>query len=105
MGDEDEGAEVIGRGHAQRCEANVVRHAGPVVTELRVDHGDAAVHLSVRNAAPAGPAPVAPGAGVGLVGMRERAESLGGSFAASATPDGGFVVEAVVPYRPAGVAP
>jgi signal transduction histidine kinase len=84
--------------------ANVVRHAGAVATELRVDHGDAAVHLLVRNAAPAGPAPVAPGAGVGLVGMRERAESLGGSFAASGAADGGFVVEAVVPYRPAGVA-
>jgi len=84
--------------------ANVVRHAGPVTTELRVDHGDSAVHIRVRNEAPAGPAPEAPGAGVGLVGMRERAESLGGSFAVSGTADGGFVVEAVVPYRPAEVA-
>ncbi|OEJ94427.1 sensor histidine kinase [Streptomyces thermolilacinus] len=38
-----------------------------------------------------------PGGGYGLVGLRERAELLGGSLAAERCPDGGFVVRAVLP--------
>jgi hypothetical protein len=40
-------------------------------------------------------------AGVGLVSMRERAEVLGGRFAAGATEEGGFRVDATLPYAPA----
>ena len=39
-----------------------------------------------------------PSTGVGIVGMRERAESVGGRLDAGSTPDGGFRVNAVVPY-------
>lgn len=39
--------------------------------------------------------------GLGLVGMRERAELIGGSFQAAATSDG-FRVRATLPYRVAG---
>jgi signal transduction histidine kinase len=38
-----------------------------------------------------------PGAGLGLVGMRERAELHGGRLDAGPTPDGGFRVVAQVP--------
>jgi signal transduction histidine kinase len=38
--------------------------------------------------------------GRGLLGMRERAELLGGHFDAGPQPGGGFAVEAVIPRRP-----
>jgi len=42
------------------------------------------------------------GTGVGIVGMRERAESVGGRLDAGPTPDGGFRLRAVVPYHRRG---
>ena len=50
------------------------------------------------------------GGGHGLVGLRERAELLGGVFRAGRTPDGGFTVEALLrgdadPASGAGVRP
>ena len=38
---------------------------------------------------------------LGLVGMRERAESLGGTFTVTARAEGGTAVEARVPLHPA----
>ncbi|GAA5005938.1 hypothetical protein GCM10025734_45500 [Kitasatospora paranensis] len=38
-----------------------------------------------------------PGGGHGLVGLRERAQLLGGTLTAAATPDGGFAVRANLP--------
>ncbi len=38
------------------------------------------------------------GAGVGLVGLRERATVIGGTLSASARPDGGWRVELAVPF-------
>jgi signal transduction histidine kinase len=92
----------------QEALANVARHAGPVPTDLRLAHYDDRVELSVRNHAghrdPGRPGPGAgsqngSGSGVGIVGMTERAESLGGSLQAGPTTDGGFEVAAVLPYR------
>ncbi|MFF2812759.1 sensor histidine kinase [Streptomyces sp. NPDC058000] len=42
--------------------------------------------------------PVLPGGGHGLVGLRERAQSLGGTLEARPTSEGGFVVRAEFPY-------
>jgi signal transduction histidine kinase len=42
--------------------------------------------------------PPAP-AGHGIVGMRERAAMLGGTVAAGPTPDGGYLLEAVLPLE------
>jgi two-component system, NarL family, sensor histidine kinase UhpB len=42
----------------------------------------------------------APGSGLGLIGMRERVESLGGSFAASSV-EGGFRIAAQLPLQEA----
>jgi signal transduction histidine kinase len=39
------------------------------------------------------------GGGLGLIGMRERVELLGGRLAAGPRPDGGFEVRAVLPLR------
>ena len=39
-----------------------------------------------------------PGAGVGLVGLRERADLAGGGLSHGETPDGDFVVRAWLPW-------
>ncbi|WP_433179630.1 sensor histidine kinase [Actinoallomurus sp. CA-150999] len=54
--------------------------------------------------APSGPAPsVAPNTGFGLVGMRERALSVGGRLRTGARPEGGFQVTAELPLHPASL--
>ncbi|MDR1427461.1 MAG: hypothetical protein LBJ08_06860 [Bifidobacteriaceae bacterium] len=55
-----------------------------------------APHPSARKGA-ASAARVAPRRGYGLLGMRERVASLGGSLRVGQTPDGGFAVHAVLP--------
>nr|WP_235001923.1 histidine kinase [Actinacidiphila paucisporea] len=87
----------------QESLTNAVRHAGgpdPTV-RVAVRHRDAALHVCVEDE---GPAPVRlPDAdrpeGFGIVGMRERARSVGGTFAAGPRTDGtaGFSVAAVLP--------
>lgn len=96
---------------------NVARHAGPVPAVVALRHGDDRVVVEVRNppstmttaAAPPDAATAAGSTGVGVVGMRERAESLGGSLEAGPTADGGYRVVAEVPYHaapsPAGPRP
>ncbi|MES4901285.1 MULTISPECIES: histidine kinase [unclassified Streptomyces] len=68
---------------------------GKGVRELRVE---------VRNGAPdaTATAPGLPGGGHGLIGLRERAQLLGGTLEAHPLPDGGFAVRARLPgVRPA----
>ncbi|MFF8286105.1 sensor histidine kinase [Streptomyces albus] len=95
----------------QEAVTNAVKHAapGPVTVELRHADGRAAPagQLRVRvtsplpRTAPAGEGPRAPGAGAGLVGMRERVELLRGSLSTGpVTAPGGarlWEVDAVLP--------
>lgn len=57
------------------------------------------LRVEVRNGPPdaSAPAPALPGGGHGLVGLRERAQSLGGLLEAGHTADGGFLVRAEFP--------
>ncbi|WP_411137731.1 sensor histidine kinase [Streptomyces sp. C10] len=65
--------------------------------ESRAAHG---LRVEIRNGPPDATAtvPALPGGGHGLVGLRERAQSLGGTLEARHTSDGGFVVRAEFPY-------
>lgn len=57
------------------------------------------VRLTIRNTPPTG-APgelAATGSGLGLGGLRERVELVGGTLRAAHTPDGGFEVTAMLP--------
>jgi signal transduction histidine kinase len=81
------------------CLVNVARHAGDVPAIVRLRHADGGVHLTVSNDAPATARVTAPGTGIGLVAIRERAELLGGTVHAGPTDDGGFTVRAFVPYQ------
>ncbi|MEU0686015.1 sensor histidine kinase [Streptomyces uncialis] len=72
---------------------------GPVRTAAPCpDTLTAPQHPPDRAAFPAGPE-AAPG--FGLIGMRERARSVGGTLQAGPSADGGFAVAAVLPLSPA----
>ncbi|MGK5549282.1 sensor histidine kinase [Streptomyces sp. URMC 127] len=84
----------------QEALTNARKHAPGARVRVRLSE-DAAGELlvEVRNGPPdaAVPAPGLPGGGHGLVGLRERAQSLGGTLEAHATREGGFVVRAEFP--------
>ena len=82
----------------QEALTNVARHAGSAATTIRLDHHDDHIAVEIENGRPSGGVRAVASTGVGIVGMRERAESLGGRLEAGPTPDGGFRVSAVVPY-------
>jgi signal transduction histidine kinase len=83
----------------QEALTNVARHAGAAVTSLRIGH--TADHVEVHITNGGGTAPNIPlkSTGVGIVGMRERAESQVGTLTAEPTAGGGFHVTAVLPYN------
>jgi signal transduction histidine kinase len=95
----------------QEALTNVRRHApAGAAAQVTVEYRDGDLRLSIRNdgpapAADAGPdarrsGPVGDGSGgSGIVGMRARAASLGGTLHAAATPDGGFLVSACLPTK------
>ncbi|MGW3357963.1 sensor histidine kinase [Streptomyces bungoensis] len=88
----------------QEALSNALRHAPGSRVRVEVAHLPDGLRLAVANSRPRRPAPPSPGAGHGLLGMRERATMLGGSVTAAATPDGGFSVSAFLPrdgVRPA----
>jgi signal transduction histidine kinase len=80
----------------QEALTNAVRHAGPEPA-VRVDlvEREGVLHLSVSDDG-TGPAPGGT-PGFGLVGMRERARSVGGTLDAGPRTGGGFAVTAVLP--------
>ena len=83
----------------QEALTNVARHAGAAATTLRIDHGTDHVGICILNVGGAAPAVPLESTGVGIIGMRERPESLGGTLTAEPAPDGGFCVTATMPYN------
>ncbi|WP_176818870.1 sensor histidine kinase [Quadrisphaera sp. DSM 44207] len=80
---------------------NVHKHAAGAAAVVRLtgapEHGLVA---EVCNARPVGALgkPLVPGSGLGLVGLRERVELVGGHLRAGRQPDGGFAVRAELPW-------
>jgi signal transduction histidine kinase len=83
----------------QESLSNAGQHAPGAAVTVSVGHDAGAVVLRVANgpSGPPGPAPAGLRQGHGLTGMHERAALLGGWLSAGPTPDGGFVVSAVLP--------
>ncbi|KUJ41159.1 signal transduction histidine kinase [Streptomyces sp. 3212.3] len=80
----------------QEALTNVVRHAGPEpLVRVELHERDGALHVSVTDDG-TGPTPGRV-PGYGLVGMRERARSVGGTIDAGPRTQGGFEVAAVLP--------
>ncbi|MFB4278281.1 sensor histidine kinase [Nonomuraea sp. MTCD27] len=82
----------------QEALTNVARHAGPVEVRVLLDYAPARLTIRVTNPVRDTAGTIGNGAGVGLIGMRERVELLGGSVRAGR--DGGaFEVCATLPLR------
>ncbi|WP_203983353.1 sensor histidine kinase [Sphaerisporangium rufum] len=79
----------------QEALTNVGKHAGRATTRVRLRYGPADLAVEVTDDGRGGPPGPAPGHG--LVGMRERALSVGGTFQAGPAPGRGFRVRAVLP--------
>ncbi|MFF0017037.1 sensor histidine kinase [Streptomyces sp. NPDC005374] len=80
----------------QEALTNAVRHAGPEpAVRLRLYDEPGALRLAVIDDG-TGPTPGGT-PGFGLLGMRERARSVGGTLDAGPRPDGGFEVTAALP--------
>lgn len=82
----------------QEALTNVVKHAGPVPTVVRVDHTGDVLELRVTNAAghPAEPPHDAMTGGSGQLGMRARVDLFGGRLFAGPTAGGGYAVRATL---------
>ena len=81
----------------QEALTNVRKHAGPDATAtISVDYLPTALHLSIRNDGPPAEPAVDGGSGTGIAGMRERAQSLGGTLEAGPV-DGGYLVSVLLP--------
>ncbi|MEU5051122.1 sensor histidine kinase [Streptomyces sp. NPDC021096] len=81
----------------QESLSNAMRHAPGARVRVGIGYHPSGVTVRVVNTAPDRPVAPSPGAGHGLLGMRERTAMLGGELAAGATPDGGYEVIATLP--------
>ncbi|MFJ4778278.1 sensor histidine kinase [Streptomyces sp. NPDC088762] len=66
----------------QESLTNALKHAVPGTVTVRVARADGRLSVAVDSPYGDRPGPRAPGSGAGLIGMRERAELLGGEFTA-----------------------
>lgn len=89
----------------QESLTNVHKHARAAAAEVVVDGATGqGITVRVTNVRPVAAGSLLPGAGSGLVGLRERVDLAGGTLSAGPTPDGGWQVEAWLPWPP-GAAP
>jgi signal transduction histidine kinase len=80
----------------QECLTNVVKHAGPGArtrVRLAIEGRELLVEVSDDGTG----VTTLPGAGHGIVGMRERAQLLGGALDVGPRPGGGFAAQARLP--------
>ncbi|BCL25885.1 sensor histidine kinase [Streptomyces aurantiacus] len=78
----------------QEALTNVTKHAGTTSASVHLDYGDRLLTITVRDD---GEQRTTSAAGYGLIGMRERAQAVGGRLRARRRPDVGFEVVAELP--------
>jgi signal transduction histidine kinase len=83
----------------QEALTNSARYSNGTRALVRIVYGDRDVEIEVDDEGDGRHAQPVAGAGQGIVGMRERAQALGGSLRAGPRPEGGFFVSARLPYR------
>jgi signal transduction histidine kinase len=81
----------------QEALTNAGKHAPGGAVAVTLDHRPAELVVSVVNRRATRPPERLPGGGYGLVGLRERVRTVGGTLRAEPRLDGGFAVEAVLP--------
>ena len=99
-----QGAELAAYRTVQEALTNALKHSPGAATTVTIHWGDEGLELQVQNE-PVSPAaaqhiarPV-PGSGNGLRGMSERIALYHGTLTYGLQPDGGWLVEAALPYR------
>jgi signal transduction histidine kinase len=95
----DPGVELTAYRIVQEALTNARRHAPGTAVDVELRYLPDALRVRVRDLGPGPGAAVRPDAH-GLLGMRERAATVGGSLRTGPAPGGGFLVEAVLPGRP-----
>ncbi|MER0240972.1 sensor histidine kinase [Streptomyces sp. HSW2009] len=86
----------------QEALTNATKHAADHTARVRLRYDTSRLLITITNdgAAHDGALPPMPGGGYGLMGMRERAHSVGGELRAGPRPEGGFEVTAALPFQP-----
>ncbi|MCU1407657.1 MAG: integral rane sensor signal transduction histidine kinase, partial [Glaciihabitans sp.] len=85
---------------AQESLTNVLKHAGPGTrARVHVRYGRDTVELEVTDDGLGRPGPPQRNGGLGLLGMRERTDALGGTLEAKARSGTGWVVRVTVPVK------
>jgi signal transduction histidine kinase len=98
----DPGVELVAYRIVQEALTNARRHAPGAAVDVELRYAEDMLRLRIRDNGP-GPGDDWPASGHGLLGMRERAATVGGKVHTGAAPGGGFLVEAVLPVKPDGV--
>ena len=99
-----QGAELAAYRTVQEALTNALKHSPGAATTVTIHWGEDGLHLWVQNDPVSSTAaqhiarPV-PGSGNGLRGMSERIALYHGSLTYGLQPDGGWLVEAALPYR------
>ena len=75
---------------------NATRHARARVVSVALEERDGGLHLSIRDDGAGG---ADPARGSGLIGLRDRAEALGGSLEVSSPPGEGTLILVQLPLR------
>jgi len=82
---------------AQEALTNATRYAGARRVEIRLAREGATLQLCIEDDG-VGFNPASVGAGLGLLGMRERADMLGAKFQLETRPGGGTRITVTIPY-------
>ncbi|MFI1263938.1 sensor histidine kinase [Streptomyces kronopolitis] len=77
--------------------SNALRHSPGADARVEISYVLGGIGLRIVNGRPSRLAKPSPGAGHGVLGMRERVQMLGGEMTADHTEDGGFEVAAFIP--------
>ncbi len=99
-----QGAELAAYRTVQEALTNALKHSPGAATIVTIHWGEDGLHLQVQNEPVSSTAaqhiarPV-PGSGNGLRGMSERIALYHGTLTYGLQPDGGWLVEATLPYR------
>ncbi|MFF2811150.1 sensor histidine kinase [Streptomyces sp. NPDC058000] len=92
-----QGVELSAYRIVQEALSNALRHSPGADARVEVSYVLGGIGLRIVNGPPSRLAKPSPGAGHGLLGMRERVQMLGGEMTADHTADGGFEVAAFLP--------
>jgi len=84
----------------QESLTNIAKHAAAARVTLCLSRANNRIRLRIQDDG-RGMEVDKPGRGLGLVGMRERAEALHGSFALASSPGGGMTIDVAIPVSDA----